>query len=219
MAASHRLYSLLLATWTLVPIARSTPLDRIQQNRFSNVTITTFESSNCRGEPTSIETYQVDTCFPSTTEEHPTTSYKYMCHNVVRPICAYFQYNCTSSGVETHGGREIEMPCDVCSVNSPFFRPVYYNYACDANAQTVTFDTDCDENCTGCNATTRYRQGACEPEGTSTIELIKVAPCAPRSLVLNFTNSTDCTGRFKITSETYSGGCDVTRDEIRVCAA
>lgn len=178
--------------------------------------VTRYSDKNCEGSVISNQTYTTSTCVSNRTDPSRMSDYEYKCHNLVRPTCVFLRYNC--SGDNATNGRVIEMPCDICSVSSPFVHPLYYNYTCDIENQIVQFNTECDSNstCGRCNQTYTNKLGECTSHGNVSFELVKVAPCVQRVMVLAYSEE-NCTGHAQIKEEVISGGCSKFSNERLVC--
>ena len=174
------------------------------------VTVTKYEGDYCTGAEISSNTFPEGMCLANSSL-NATDSFEYHCHSVVRPICAFFRFNCTHGNI--HGKVE-EFPCDICSV-SGILHPTVYNFSCSASLQKVIFNTNCTDGCAFCNQSVDLRPGVCSSHGNGiTRELVSVGRCRQKVMTVSFSER-NCSGTRRITGLIPSGECDIQRKETK----
>jgi hypothetical protein len=196
------------------------PPARSQTNNGS-VTVIKYENLDCTGAVVSNTSFSAGECYGNNTLG-ASGSFKYNCHHLVRPTCAFFRLNCSDGNQR---GRVEERPCEICSVTGVFtVNPQVFNYSCDATSQSVVFNTNCTNGhtrgvCGHCNHSSLLHPNKCVTNGDGvTSELIKVGPCAVKVATMAFDSSNNCSstpGHFA--GLIASGQCDNRRGERRSC--
>ena len=176
------------------------------KSNYSAIAVTKYNKADCTGSVVSNTTFDTDVCMHSNDEY-----FTYKCHGVVRPTCAYLQYNCSNPRERQ---KTAEFPCNICS--GSMFNPLGYNFSCNVGEQTMIFNSQCEDGCGNCNQSELIHTGMCENHGSINWELVKIAPCSPRILTLTYSEA-NCSGHFRIASEAISGSCDLQTGEQRRC--
>ena len=196
----------------LMLVAFATSQKKYRISNQTVVTITKYEGNYCTGAEISSNTFPDGVCLANSSL-NATDSFKYHCHNVVRPVCAFLRFNCTRGNIH---GRVEEFPCDICSA-SGIIHPTVFNFTCSSSTQKATFNTNCTDGCGVCERSIDLRPGMCSSDGNAIpFELIKVGPCQQKVMTVSFSER-NCSGMPHITGLIASGECDVQRSETRVC--
>ena len=186
-----------------------------------SVTVIKYENLDCTGAVVSNTSFAAGKCYINDTVGTG-ESFRFNCHHVVRPTCAFFRMNCSDGNQH---GRVEERPCEICTATGVFTgNPKVFNYSCDETSQSVVFNTHCTNGhtrgvCGHCNHSSILHPNKCSDTGDGmTSELIKVGPCAVKVATMTFDSSNNCSSRpGNFAGLIASGQCDNRRGERRSC--